>query len=80
MGAAMRIKVECYSGYKGEERPVRFYLGERGLEVLEVMDRWYSLNGSFFRVRAEDQHLYVLRHNWEEEAGVWTLEAYRQTA
>jgi len=36
---SLAIRVECYAGYRGEETPVRFYLGERKIEVVEVIDR-----------------------------------------
>ena len=39
----MRLRVECYSGRKADERPVRFQLGERGYLVEEVLDQWYVL-------------------------------------
>jgi hypothetical protein len=32
------IKVVCYSGYRAEESPVRFYLGERKIEVEAIID------------------------------------------
>ena len=35
----MGIRVECYAGYRGEEEPRAFWLGERRLGVLELVDR-----------------------------------------
>jgi hypothetical protein len=32
------IKVECYAGYTSDQRPLRFMLGDRMLEVREVED------------------------------------------
>jgi hypothetical protein len=40
----MTIHVECYSGYRGETEPRAFLLGERRLAVVEVIDRWLSLD------------------------------------
>ena len=35
----MRIEVECYAGYQGEEPPRRLKFDERMIEVVEVIDR-----------------------------------------
>ncbi len=72
----MVVRVESYAGYKADERPLRFQLGERWLEVEEIMDRWYDPGAIYFRVRTDDGALYVLRH--AETSDVWTLEAYRR--
>ena len=72
----MKLRVETYSGYKSDEHPLRFLLGERWLAVDEVVDRWYAPGASWFRVRAEDGCFYILRHG--EPGGAWTLEAYRR--
>ncbi len=69
------IRVECYAGYRGDQRPSRFTLGERTYEVLEVDDQWYSPGAIYFRVRADDGHVYVLRH--DETADRWSLEGFR---
>jgi len=74
----MRVRVECYSGYKVDERPLCFFLGNRRFEIWEVLDQWYSPGNSYFRVKADDGNLYVLRNCWEEDAPQWTLEAFRQ--
>jgi hypothetical protein len=76
----MRIRVECYSGYKADERPRRFFLGEQCLEVQEVLDQWYAPEASYFRVKASDNNVYVLRGSWGEESQEWTLEAFRREA
>ena len=70
------VRVGCYAGFKGAERPLRFQLGERWLRVTAILDRWYDLDASYFRVRTEEGGVYVLRHSEPEDA--WTLEAYRQ--
>ncbi len=71
----MVCRVECYSGHKADERPVRFYLGDHAYEVVEVQDQWYDPAGSYFRVKADDGHLYILRHSLDDG---WTLEAFRK--
>jgi hypothetical protein len=73
-----KIQVECYSGYKADERPVAFtYQGERW-EIQEVVDRWYEggLDSSkpvidYFKVRAIDCNIYFLRYQRELDA--WSL-------
>ena len=54
----MKLRVECYSGNKADERPVRFYLGEQLRMVEEILDQWYGPNDIFFKVRADDGNLY----------------------
>lgn len=70
------VKVECYSGYKGEERPQRFRLGAQMLEVVTIEDQWYGPSAQFFRVLAGDGNLYILRH--DQELQRWTLNAFRR--
>ncbi len=72
------VRVECYSGFKADERPVKLYLGERALEIAAVEDRWYSPGASYFRVLTSDGDRYVLRH--EEAQDVWSLVGYRAVA
>jgi hypothetical protein len=72
----LRIKVECYAGYKAEQRPTRFTLGEQTLEVAEIEDQWYSPSSRHFRVRAGDGSIYILRY--DEEADGWSLDAFRK--
>ena len=69
------VRVETYSGFKADERPVRLHLGDRTLEVTAVEDRWYSPGETYFRVLTEDGDRYVLRHT--EAQDVWTLTAFR---
>ncbi len=68
----MKLRVECYSGRKADERPVRFQLGERDYFIEEVLGCWYEPEYVFFKVRADDGNNYTLRHetavpdeNWE---------------
>jgi hypothetical protein len=69
------LKVECYAGYRADQRPLRFSLGENTFEVENVEDQWYGRTAIYFRVLANDGNTYVLRH--DEEGDVWTLEAFR---
>ena len=38
----MQLKVECFSGYRGEETPRMIQLGQRAVRVTEVLDRWLA--------------------------------------
>ena len=74
----MTLRVECYSGHKSDERPVRFELDGHDYFVEEVLDQWYGPDDTYFKVRADDGNLYILRHRPLNSAEEWTLEAFRQ--
>ena len=77
-GNGMRVQVQCHAGRKADERPIRFQLGERHFMVEEILDQWYGPDDEFFKVRADDGNLYILRHHPLEDE--WSLEFFRQTA
>ena len=70
----MAIRVECYAGYRGEQEPVAFWLGERRLAVCAIVDRWFAPTQRWFRVDADDGDSYVLR--LDEPTGEWELAAF----
>ncbi|OGA50017.1 MAG: hypothetical protein A3G24_26415 [Betaproteobacteria bacterium RIFCSPLOWO2_12_FULL_62_13] len=72
----MKIRVECYAGYRGEEEPRAFTLGERRLEVVSILDRWLAPAHRYFKVAASDGDTWILRH--DEVSGEWTLGAFRK--
>jgi hypothetical protein len=69
------LRVECYAGYRANERPIRFVLRGRSFEITEVEDRWFSPDAMYFRVRAQDGDYFVLRH--DEVLDIWSLDAFR---
>jgi len=69
------VQVECHSGYKADERPVRLKLRYGTREIVAIEDRWYSPGATYFRVVVDDGDRYLLRH--QEAQDVWTLTAYR---
>jgi len=67
----VELRVECYAGYKAEQEPRAFVVeGERRV-VLGLSDRWYDPEASYFKVRADDGHLYLLRYDRTSDA--WSL-------
>ncbi len=73
----MRVRVETYSGYKADERPTRFHAGERDYEIDEIQDQWYSPDATWFRVKATDGNVYILRHSRGPNDD-WTIESFRR--
>ena len=75
------VRVECYSGYKADERPTAFDFQGRRWEIVEIIDRWYE--GSicaktpiinYFKVRAacEDREkTFILQYSADTDA--WAL-------
>ena len=66
----MNIRVECYSGYRGEETPRHIQMGSRRIEVKDVLDRWLSPDHRYFKILGDDKSVYIIRHdsvslNWE---------------
>jgi hypothetical protein len=70
----VRIEVECYSGYRGEETPRAIQFRGRRVAVREVIDRWLAPDHRYFKVRGDDDGLYIIRH---DSAGLtWELTFY----
>lgn len=67
----MRIAVESYAGHRGEESPRAFLLGDRRVAVVEELDRWLDTEHRYFKVRGDDGHVYILRH--DVPAGAWEM-------
>ena len=66
------VKVVAYSGYRANERPLYFILDQRRLGVEKTVDRWYETDHDYFKVRADDGRLYVLR--WHRSLDRWFIE------
>ena len=73
----MKLEVECYAGSKADERPTRFRIDGQAYVVEEVVDQWYGPEHTFFKVRADDGHLYILRHATVLE-DAWELISFRR--
>jgi hypothetical protein len=74
----MALQVQYYAGRSSDQGPVRFHLKDRDFIVEELLDQWYGPDDVFFKVRADDGNLYILRHNLPLDK--WSLESFRQTA
>ena len=46
--------------------------------VEEVMDQWYGPQDAYYKVRADDGNLYILRRETSTPDGSWHLESFRQ--
>lgn len=64
-----QIPVECYSGYKANERPVAFIFQGRSWEVADIIDRWYEggieperPEANYFKVRTTEGEVFLLRY------------------
>jgi hypothetical protein len=73
--AMIEMSVKCYSGYRADERPLRFVFRGREYEVQDLDGQWYSPDATYFRVRAQDGNYYVLRHDIGQDS--WTLDGFR---
>lgn len=70
------IRVKSYSGYKAEERPISFSVGDKEFKIKEILDT--SLEEKWgkrfrgFRVRTEDNGVFKICYHEEER--LWYLE------
>ena len=67
----MKIQVECYAGYRGEEEPRAFTLGGTRLAIATILDRWMAPEHRYFKVKVADGRTLVLRH--DTASGDWEL-------
>ena len=71
----MEIKVECYSGYRGEETPRFIIMASRKIEIKNIIDRWLAPDHRYFKILGDDHALYIIRH--DTQTGGWELTFYQ---
>jgi hypothetical protein len=67
----MKVRVICYEGYRAEETPRAFLLGERRFDVTDVLDRWRGEDHEYVKLTASDGNRYVLRY--DRDADEWEM-------
>jgi hypothetical protein len=73
---ATGLKVECYAGYKANQKPTAFALGKKKIKVEAIVDQWYGPDHTYFKVLAEDTNIYILRYG--ETNDRWELVLFEE--
>ena len=71
----LTIAVECYAGHRGEQTPRTLILGDRRIDVAEVVDAWLAPDYRYFKLRGDDGNTYLVRH--DERTTTWELTMFR---
>jgi hypothetical protein len=74
----MRLRVECYAGHRGDETPRRLVVGDRALDVVEVVDRWIGPDHRYFKLRVASGATWVVRQDLD--SGAWEVASYAGAA
>ncbi len=63
------VQVECYSGYKTNERPMAFTFRGQRRKIVEILDRWYeggiepnAVVLDYFKVKTDEGSVFLLRY------------------
>jgi hypothetical protein len=70
------LKVQCYAGYKANQRPSAFSLGKKKMKVTEILDQWYGPDHTYFKVLGDDANTYILRYSKKDDR--WELVFFKE--
>ena len=65
----MRIQIDTHADIGAV--PQSLYQGERRIDIIEIMDRWYGPGYRYVKVRGHDSSVYILRS--DEIRDQWEL-------
>jgi len=73
----MKIRVESYSGYRADERPITVFIGEEAFEIKEIKQHFIregipGQRQEVFKVIISDGSLYTISHDITKDE--WFLE------
>jgi hypothetical protein len=71
----LTVRVDCYAGHRGEQTPRTLILGDRRIAVAGVVDAWLAPDYRYFKLKGEDGHTYLVRH--DEQSSAWELTMFR---
>ena len=73
----LRIKVRCYSGYKGEQTPRSILFNDKEIQVNEILDMWLAPDHRYFKFSDSDDEIYIIRH--DTEGCFWELTFFQES-
>lgn len=65
------ITVNCSAGIRGEDLPRQFNLVKKMINVSEILDRWIASDHRYFKIKGDDECIYIIRH--DTNTGLWEL-------
>jgi hypothetical protein len=71
----LTIRVEYYADQEEEETPRRFFMGDKSIEIEEIIDCWLAPECRYFKVRGGENDIYILRH--DKLAQRWKLTLFQ---
>jgi hypothetical protein len=72
------IRVECAEAPGSEPTPRRFWLHDHAVGATEVLDRWLAADHRYFKLKGDDGHIYILRHDTADDR--WELTFFQRNA
>jgi hypothetical protein len=73
----MQLRAESYLDRDGVEKLRRIHFDSRQVEITENIDQWHGPDYRYYKVKADDGDVYILRHS-ELRAG-WELTMYERS-
>jgi len=71
-----QLKVDAYTGYKANQRPLAFSLGEKRMGIEKILDQWRGPDHTYFKVVADDANTYILRYSEADDH--WDLVFFKE--
>ena len=67
------LKVEYKTSSKLSGRPVAFFLSNSRYKVEEIIDRWYGKGSRYFKIKANDDNIYLLKYDERKDFWEWVF-------
>ena len=74
----LKVQVECHSGIRADERPVRYRVHGEEHVIEEVLQQWYGPEHQYFLVRTNGGSVDMLRHPTSIPDGEWEIVSFRE--
>jgi hypothetical protein len=72
---AFEVSVEFAGAPECGARLLAFTLGSRGVQVRQMIDRWYGTDYCYLKLEGEDVAIYILRH--DERTDCWAMTLFQ---
>lgn len=72
----MKLTVNCYAGYRPDEKPTSIRFGSLLVKVDELVDQWLAPDHRYFKFIGDDRATYIIRQDMNSLE--WELTYYQK--